>query len=158
MTVSIRSALEADAPRIVEMSHTISEHVAGPPSLLSVETFLRHGFGSAALFECYVAEVDRVLVGHVGITLGFEFESNCPTVWIADLFVDAGHRRRGIARALMAQAGKRANEIGAGYLQWSMVSGNVDAAAFYDTLDPVRDDGPHLYLDKTGIGVLIRER
>ena len=85
------------------MTAEVSRHEGAPPPGLDSEAFQTFGFGPDRSFECFVAEESHGLVGHVVITWGFDVQEGCRTVWLADLFVAAGQRRKGIGwRALMA--------------------------------------------------------
>lgn len=63
-------------------------------------------------------------------------------LWILnDLYVDAGARRLGVARALMEAARQHAVETGAVRLTLSTAIGNTQAQALYESLGYVRGTG-----------------
>jgi GNAT superfamily N-acetyltransferase len=55
-------------------------------------------------------------------------------VWVEDLFVQPGHRRHGVGRALLASIAASALERGCARLEWSALGWNEPALAFYDEL------------------------
>lgn len=154
MTVNVRRAAHADAATITAFSRALSAFEGGKPSTLSVNSIERYSLGPSPLFTCYVAEADGRVVGYIGLTFGFEFADDCPSVWIAELYVDEGWRRHGIARRLMARAARHAVDIGAEHLQWSTVPENPGAHAFYAKLGACADKNPHFYLQEPALGAL----
>ena len=53
-------------------------------------------------------------------------------VYLEDLFVRPGFRRRGLARGLLAALAKECVEAGYTRLSWAVLNWNVDAIALYD--------------------------
>jgi GNAT superfamily N-acetyltransferase len=86
--------------------------------------------------EILVAELDGRVVGHLFLT----FEQSPPFVrpdlrayaYIAELFVRAEARRRGVARALLEEAERIARERGVSRIMVSALAGNDSAEATYD--------------------------
>lgn len=135
-----------DADRVCEMSAAVSLHEGAVPPKFDAETFLRFGFGPDRAFACFVAEGATGLMGHVSITWGFDVQDGCRTIWVADLFVEAAHRRNGIGRALMAHVCKEALAKGAGYVQFMMAQTNKVAADFYAKVGARQDGGVVMFL------------
>jgi ribosomal protein S18 acetylase RimI-like enzyme len=81
-----------------------------------------------------VAEV----AGNVAGTAMFGYDGH--RGWVNYLATDPGHRRRGIATALMAEGERLLTALGCPKLSLQMRSGNADAAAFYLALGYAEDD------------------
>ena len=66
--------------------------------------------------------------------------------WILnDLFVEPGHRRRGVGRALMEEATAFCRRTGAANVSLKTQVGNEAAQALYESLGWVRDEEFHRY-------------
>ncbi|WP_341457168.1 GNAT family N-acetyltransferase [Oceanobacillus zhaokaii] len=68
------------------------------------------------LYNTQVAENDGVIVGMIGMTLGFHYEKNGNYVRIVALVVGSEYRRQGIGAALILAAEEWAKERGANRL------------------------------------------
>lgn len=54
--------------------------------------------------------------------------------WVYSLAVDSGHRRRGIATALMRELERRLKELGCPKLNLQILNHNLEVVAFYESL------------------------
>ena len=133
------------------MSAEVSRHEGAPPPKLDSATFRACGFGPDRAFACYVAELSGQVIGHVSITWGFDVQEGCRTVWLADLFVAAEHRRKGVGRALIAQVCQHALARGAGCIQFMMAPENQEAAEFYAAIGSKRDRGIPMFLPRGAV-------
>ena len=68
-----------------------------------------------------------------------------PRFYLYDLFVAAGARRQGVARALMAAAQEQAGRRGAASLSLETAVSNHPAKSLYEALGWERDDEFHTY-------------
>ena len=152
--IKIRDATPQDAERICDMSRLVSAHEGLPPPNLDPARFLAFGFGPDRAFECFVAEVSGELAGHVAITWGFDFQEGCRTVWLADLFVLAQHRRACVGRALIAHVSGIARASGAGYIHFLIAPNNREAWGFYAAIGAKKDGGVPMYLSREGLEAL----
>ncbi|HEV2694809.1 MAG TPA: GNAT family N-acetyltransferase [Verrucomicrobiae bacterium] len=98
---------------------------------LNAETYLRDGFGAQPAFSGIVAEDDGVVTGYLLYHFGYDSDAAARTFYVADLYVEAGTRRRGMGRALMVEAARIARAADAKELIWSVYRANELAAAFY---------------------------
>ena len=155
--VSVREARENDARRVVQMTHAVSEHEGSPPPNFSEDDYLRCGFGPARSFECFVAEVNGSLVGHIAITRGYDFQEGAPIVWVADLYVEPTYRRQGIARRLFGAVCTAAYENGSEFVQWMVAPDNDAANLFYRSLGAKDDGGRSMFLDGQCVKTLAAE-
>ena len=154
--VTIRPAAPDDAPVIVAMSHAVAAHEGAPIPGFTEPQFLAHGFGEAALFECFVAEREGDVVGHVTFTRSFDFQEGCPSLWLADLYVVPGARKVGVGRALLSTVARRAQELEARLIQWMVAPKNPEAAGFYVAIGAKRDGGIPMFLEQGAIAKLAK--
>jgi len=68
-----------------------------------------------------------------------------PLVYLYDLFVEAGARRTGVARALMDAARDHAIQHGADRLQLETATDNLKAQALYEDLGYLRENDFYIY-------------
>ncbi len=153
----IRRAEQRDAARVVEMSHAVSVHEGSSTPKLDEATFLAFGFGSDRIFDCYVAECEPSLVGHICVTQGFDFLEGCPVLWIADLYVEQRSRHRGIARSLIAFAARRAPASTSLFLQWMVAPNNTSAKDFYLAIGARFDAGQAMFLAPKQLAALVSD-
>lgn len=100
-TVSIRKARPDDAPRIVEFQQAMALETEGKTLDESLVTpGVADVFASPGKGFYIVAETDGVVVGSLLITYEWSDWRNATFLWIQSVFVDAGHRRRGVYTAM----------------------------------------------------------
>jgi GNAT superfamily N-acetyltransferase len=124
----IRTAVTADLPRLQQVYRAASlSNVGDAPFLLARPEFLVFAGDGISEGRTRVA----TSAGEDGDRpLGFATLATDPPgeLELADLFVDPGHRRRGIARQLVLDAVRTARRAGHQRLS---VTGNPHALAFY---------------------------
>jgi ribosomal protein S18 acetylase RimI-like enzyme len=130
----VRPATPADVPALFAMKQALARAEGNEGVLRASEgDWRRDGFGSAARFHCFTAEMTSRLVGMITYnalymtTLGGEVFS------IQDLFVEPAARKLGIGRALIAQVAAAAVEQGISLIQLN-VHENSPARKFYRRL------------------------
>ncbi|NIK11506.1 GNAT family N-acetyltransferase [Alkalibacillus almallahensis] len=91
---------------------------------------------SNPMYNTQVAERHGMVVGMIGMILGYHYEKNDDYVRIVALVVDSHYRKQGIGQELIQEAEKWAKQQGAGRLVLN--SGNrgerADAHQFYTNL------------------------
>ncbi|MBW6397959.1 GNAT family N-acetyltransferase [Roseomonas sp. HJA6] len=103
-----------------------------PADLLTVEALRRDLIGSAMVV---VAERhDGTLVGYATGHATYETGHAEKGVYVGDLYVAPDHRRRGIARALLAALARAGHAAGARHLWLTAQETNTAAHAFYRRL------------------------
>jgi ribosomal protein S18 acetylase RimI-like enzyme len=142
MSFTIRNARAEDAPCIGALAHQFANYLRSLGDVtefkLTAEACLRDGFGEHPAFGGLVAEDGERIIGYLLFHLGYDSDRAARTLHIADLFVDRGVRRRGIGKALMAEAAAIARRAGAEEIIWSVYRSNDSAAAFYQRLGAER--------------------
>lgn len=93
---------------------------------------------AAAAGRVFVAEVDRAVVGFVGVLAEVPpaepDEEQAPYAYVSDLVVLPTYRRRGIGRALLDRAEAFARERGARMLRVAVLAKNRPAGELYRSL------------------------
>jgi GNAT superfamily N-acetyltransferase len=127
----IRLATEVDVPVILKLVHALAVYEREPEAVQIGEAELRRdGFGQKPLFECLIAEEAG---DAAGFALYFPIYSTWrgPSLHLEDLFVQPGHRGRGIGKALLSRVAAVAIERGCSRMQWDVLDWNAPAIDFY---------------------------
>jgi len=128
----IRTAAPADVPALMRLKRLLAE---AEDSLHAVRAgtadWLRDGFGAHPGFTAYVAEVGSAVVGMATCSSRTITGWNGPILFLQDLFVEAAHRRCGIAEALMARVAALAHELGSPIVELTVRADNNPAQLFY---------------------------
>lgn len=132
--LSVRPATPEDAEAVVAMARSLSRMDGGRSTRFSVERFHDDGFGTDAAFRTLVAEHDAELAGYAVWYPGYDTDSATRGIYLADLYVRAEYRRRGVGRALLCGLAAHAREDGARWMFWSVLRRNRGARRFYRAL------------------------
>lgn len=135
MTLSVRRAVPADGPRILDLDRELARfEKLVPPDEEEGRRLLAWIFEEKRL-EALVAEEDGG--GVVGIALFYEglgtFRAK-PFLYLEDLVVSEEGRSRGAGEALMAALAREVISRGALRLEWSVLDWNARAISFYERL------------------------
>jgi ribosomal protein S18 acetylase RimI-like enzyme len=128
---AVRPARPDDIPALMRLKRLLAE---GENSLHAVRAsaadWLRDGFGPAAGFCAFVAEDEDAVVGMATCSRRVITGWNGPVIFLQDLFVEPAHRRRGIARALVARVAAYARDLGSPIVELTVRADNP-AQIFY---------------------------
>ncbi len=137
--VDLRRATEADLPAVKAMIHEFADYLNAidepeelDPAL--VARIRNLAFGPAPLCSIEIAEMPGGPVGYMVHFTAVNMDGYAPALYIADLFVRDGWRKRGVGRALMDRAASIAREHGGRSLFWTVWRKNPKALAFYRRL------------------------
>jgi GNAT superfamily N-acetyltransferase len=132
MPIVVRPATPADIPALCRMKRSLlaledSLHVG----TASESDWRRDGFGPNATFNALIAEVDDAAAGMATFSRrGFPGWAGS-AFFLHDLYVEETHRRRGIARALMAHLAGLARAEGVAFIELTVDKDNK-ARKFYE--------------------------
>lgn len=133
MTESIRRAAPADAAAITGMIHALAEFEHAAEQCTVTETQISAAlFGDPPTVHGHVADVDGEVAAMALWFLNFSTWDGVAGIYLEDLFVRPGFRRRGLARALLSALATECLERGYTRLSWAVLNWNVDAIALYD--------------------------
>ncbi|SPM28476.1 GNAT family N-acetyltransferase [Mycobacterium terramassiliense] len=133
MTEGIRRAIPADAGAITAMIHALAEFERAAEQCTVTETQISGAlFGNSPTVHGHVAEVDGEIAAMALWFVNFSTWDGVAGIYLEDLFVRPGFRRRGLARALLAALAAECLDNGYTRLSWAVLNWNVDAIALYD--------------------------
>lgn len=136
----IRSATEADAPKVAALVNAINSLAGTPPRMpMTAEIVRRDLLGANAKAMLLVAEIDGAVIGFATAGAIYDAGRMADAVMLLDLYVEPAYRRRGAAHALMAALAAEATRRGAGCLWWGVDEGDDEATAFYRAIGAVSE-------------------
>jgi GNAT superfamily N-acetyltransferase len=118
---------------------------------VTTESLIADGFGSKPAFKCFVAEVDKKVVGAAIVYNRFStWKGNI--LHLEDLIVNQNMRGHGIGTALLDEVVKHGHSIGAKRINWEVISWNEGAIKLYERKGAkVLRDWNVVHLDENGI-------
>ena len=128
MAIVIRPAARADAAAIARLNAAYDDLRATPEQIAAQLA------ASAPVETAFLAEVDGRVVGMACLRLLPTVCDPTPYAELTELFVEAGARRLGVGRALVAHIEAQARARGAAELVLMTAWRNTDAHAFYHAL------------------------
>lgn len=133
MTADIRRAAPHDVAAITEMIHALAEFEHAADQCTVTETQIAAAlFGDRPRVYGHVAEVDGEVAAMALWFVNFSTWDGVAGIYLEDLFVRPGFRRRGLARALLAALAGECLQRGYTRLSWAVLNWNADAITLYD--------------------------
>jgi GNAT superfamily N-acetyltransferase len=134
----IRAAQADDLAAVVDLIRALArfEHLPGPDEA-AAERLRAHAFGRERYFEILVAERAGSIVGYAVYFMTYSTFLARPSLYLEDIFVDPGSRRRGIATSFLRELASIAVARGCGRFEWTVLDWNVAAMKFYESLGAV---------------------
>lgn len=139
MNGKIREMRKRDYPMVEKLLQQLNEvHIEGRPELFVAQkqVYTRDFFESMISNEemiTILAEINHAVVGICVVSLmNTSGMVKMKTAYVDELVVDKPYRRRGIGRALFAEASKRAKKMGAQRIDLMVWSFNKNAISAYD--------------------------
>jgi GNAT superfamily N-acetyltransferase len=141
----IRKATRADLPALTVMTREFNDQLDGIGGQAPAEDAAEiaaaamgrldsFAFGLHPICTVLIAERASEAVGYLNYFIGVYMDDATPALHIADFFVRVRHRRRGAGKALMLEARRIAQDLGASRLLWTVWRRNSDAIRFYENL------------------------
>lgn len=131
--MTIRRATPDDVADITAMIHELAEfeHAAGDCTVTEKQIAAAL-FDDPATVRGHVVEVDGQIAAMALWFLSFSTWDGAAGIYLEDLYVRPGFRRRGLARRLLATLADECVANGYTRLSWAVLNWNVDAIALYD--------------------------
>lgn len=131
----IRPARPADVGAIVGMIHELAAFERAPEECTATESQITAAlFGADPVASCHIAEVDGDVAAMALWFRTFSTWDGVAGIHLEDLFVREPHRRRGLARALLATLARECVDRGYSRLSWAVLDWNTDAITLYDAV------------------------
>ena len=151
----IRFATEADVSAIYSLIVELAVYEREPDAVAITETdLLRDGWDPHPHFTCLVAEDS-------GKVCGFALYHPTYSTWqgrslyLEDLYVQPGHRGRGVGTALLARVAAEAVRRDCARLDWSVLTWNEPALHMYEHLGAYRmEEWRRMRLSGDGLAIL----
>jgi GNAT superfamily N-acetyltransferase len=135
MTTAIRRARQGDVAEITAMIYELAEFERAVDHCSVTETNMHTAlFGPQPTVHGHVAEVDGQIVASALWFLSFSTWEGTAGIYLEDLFVRPAFRRRGLARALLAELARECVAAGYNRLTWAVLDWNVDAIGLYEAI------------------------
>jgi GNAT superfamily N-acetyltransferase len=133
--IRIRAAASADAADLLGLIRELATYERLADQVVASEADLRAAlFGPRPAAEAVLADVGESLAGFALFFQNYSTFLGRPGIYLEDLFVRPGFRRRGVGRALFRHLAGLAIERNCGRFEWSVLDWNAPAIAFYRSL------------------------
>jgi GNAT superfamily N-acetyltransferase len=142
MSTHLRRARPDDAADIADMIHGLAEFErAADHCTVTAQQISDALFADAPTVHGHIAEVDGEIAATALWFLNFSTWDGVAGIYLEDLFVRPAFRRRGLARALLAELAAECVVNGYTRLSWAVLNWNTDAIALYDRVggEPQRE-------------------
>jgi GNAT superfamily N-acetyltransferase len=134
----IAPANERDVAVILGFIRKLAEYEKLSHQVEATEELLRETlFGVRRVAEVLIAYLEDEPAGFALYFHNFSTFLGRPGIYLEDLFVEPGHRGKGIGKALLTEIAKIAKERNCGRLEWAVLDWNRPAIDFYRGLGAV---------------------
>ncbi len=131
----IRDATKGDVPVMLTFIRELAEFEQLLDQVTATEAALLESlFGQSPAAKALIAELNGAAVGHAIYFSSYSTFHAARGLYLEDLYVRPAARSRGIGRELMRVLAHRALELGCRRFEWSVLTWNTRAIAFYRTL------------------------
>lgn len=138
MPHTIRPAVPADAPLIVELIRGLADYEKLLDQMETTEERLRATLfpmdGQPPVAHCVIGEVDGTPAGFALYFFNYSTFLARPGLYLEDLFVRPEFRGRGLGKALLVHLARIAHQRGCGRMEWAVLDWNTSAIEFYESL------------------------
>jgi len=121
----------------------------GDDAKIDIATLNRDAFGAAPWIHLSVAEKDNSVVGYVAMCPLVQLQYGTRGMDLHHIYVEAPHRGRGVARALISHAAARSRGMSCGYMMVGTSPENTAAKATYTACGfaPTAHNENRFYMD-----------
>ena len=121
------------------MANALAVATAGEDGRMSAEAVVRDILDPSMGLFCDVAELDGAVCGYVLHHVAYETAYAARGWYLSDIFVEPRARRKGVARALIADVARQAKARGAVFLWWMSKGRDPAADALYQKIADIAD-------------------
>lgn len=134
LMITLRHATADDVEEILAMLHASAREQGFPDEVaVTAEDLREDGFGPNPHFRVVIAEREGVSAGMALYFFTYSTWVSRIGLYLEDLYIDPGHRRKGIGRILLQHLAKIAREHGCRRFQWVVHRRNNNAIAMYES-------------------------
>jgi GNAT superfamily N-acetyltransferase len=131
--LTLRPAVPADAPLILQFIRELAEYEREPQAAVATEAdILRYAFSEHPLVYVTMADWDGQPAGFALWFLNFSTWEGKPGIYLEDLFVRPALRGKGIGKALLQDLAATAVREGWTRFVWQVLDWNTPAIEFYE--------------------------
>jgi GNAT superfamily N-acetyltransferase len=140
--VTVRPIRPDDVPAVVGLVRELAEYEKSASEVRLTDRQLHDRlFGDTPALFGHVAEVDGAVVGMGLWFLNFSTWRGTHGIYLEDLYVQPGHRGRGLGKELLRTLAEVCVERGYSRLEWSVLDWNTPSIDFYKAAGAVPMDG-----------------
>jgi GNAT superfamily N-acetyltransferase len=139
MPVEIRIALREDMSQVLNLIKELAVYEKAPNEVInSTKNLEEDGFGENKIFDCFVAELNGVIVGFALFYTGYSTWKG-RTLYLEDILVTASERGKGIGAMLFEAVKSEAIKRGVKRMDWQVLEWNEPAIQFYKKYNATLD-------------------
>ena len=133
--LTARDACKADAPKILALIQALAdyEHAAHDVTA-GIEDIRERLFGPTASVAALMFEHARETVGFAVYFHNFSTWLGRHGLFLEDLYIEPGYRRRGFGRAAMRLLAERALDLDCARFEWNVLNWNTPAIELYEAI------------------------
>lgn len=131
MQIKIRTARQADCPRLMQLIHELAHFEKAPHEVtVTPEEFTDAGFGPNPVWKAFVAEVDEEIAGFALYYIRYSTWKGS-RLYLEDLIITENMRGRGLGKMLFERLFMEVKELGFNGMSWQVLDWNEPAIKFY---------------------------
>ena len=131
MSSTIRRAVKADCPRLLELITELAVYEKAPDEVtVTLEHFTESGFGENPVWWAFAAEENGVILGFALYYIRYSTWKG-QAMYLEDIIVTASARGRGIGKQLFDRLIEEAKDKKFGRIVWQVLDWNEPAIHFY---------------------------
>ena len=152
MDFTIRNAKKQDMAAVLDLIVELAVFEEEPDAVeVTTESLIADGFGNQPAFKCFVAEVDKKVVGAAIVYNRFSTWKG-KILHLEDLIVNQNMRGHGVGSALLDEVVKHGYSLGVKRINWEVISWNEGAIKLYERKGAkVLRNWNIVHLDENGI-------
>ena len=132
MNYTIRRAVKEDMNQVHQLICELAVFENEPNAVkITKETLVQFGTGNNALFTCFVAENEGVILGMALVYFRFSTWEG-KALHLEDLIISNQYRNKGIGKALYNQVMIYADQEDVNRVEWEVLDWNTNAIDFYE--------------------------
>jgi len=131
MDVSIRTAVEKDCPRLLELIQELATYERAPDEVtVTLEHFIESGFGEKPVWWALVAETENNIIGFALYYVRYSTWKG-QAMYLEDILITNEMRGKGVGKLLFDRLIEEAKEKKFNRIIWQVLDWNLPAINFY---------------------------